>query len=498
MGLRPGRVGVTSALGLVCTGLAVSFVQCFSEEDTSVEIVTTCDVNKLDTKVPAQATVKVYVDTATQLRDRAKDILERFRGVCNNMNQELGLPPGGDVHAACNQIADRVAKTQAIGVVNGATLGEFGSPWVFVIVNDRCVPDMAAEAKCLDSCADAPGCDPLKGCTAPSGVCAGKCTGTCTTAGPAVPCSGACIGKCANPPPNEAPEAGVPACFFPDGRECSGKCLVPFWQGRCTTGCADKFHGVCSGTCTGSCNGTPYPRVALDGGAVDAGDDGGDAGGGDAGDGTGPGSGTCNGTCDGACSGPASGICGAPCDGDFTGGGCPVCVGTCTGIAIPCTTTCDGVCIQAAEQCQGGCSKCEGTVSNSACTEGQFACGAGTAGGGGEANLICKGVCRMQGALAAQCGKDPSPSVQVAGDYQLYDVIKKHASDFSAMVREVKVIETNLGGITQRTPGEFRDIGVVLDNSRKCAESAGPTYEEARKLVNEAIGASLVLRGAKF
>lgn len=486
-------------IGLLGIGLAALSLQCSWTDDESVDIVTKCDTSKLDIASTAESTVKVYVDTGAQLKTRATQLLERFKVVCNAMNKDLGLPEGADVHAACNAVAERVATADKIGVVNGAPVGTFGStfgsPWVFAIIDDSCASDSATEAKCLDSCSGAAGCDVVKGCTKLTGTCPGKCTGTCVTAGPSVPCAGACIGQCSAPAPPDAPEAGVPACYFPDGRECVGKCLVPFWQGRCTTGCNAEFRGTCSGKCTGSCDDVAYPRVAdPDAGMVDAGMV--DASPGDAGPSGAPGSGMCNGVCTGACDGPSSGSCGAGCDGDFAGGGCPVCVGSCTGIAIPCTTTCTGACIQATSDCKGECSACDVPFVNPKCA-GASICGP-DGGGGGDANPICKNVCKMQGALAAKCGKDPSPSIQVAGDYKLYDVLRAHLTDFSEMVRELNLIAANLGGVTQRTPGEFKAIGVTFDNPRKCVEGASADYEAARKSINEAIGASLVIRGAKF
>ena len=52
--------------------------------------------------------------------------------------------------------------------------------------------------------------------------------------------------------------------------------------------------------------------------------------------------------------------------------------------------------------------------------------------------------------------------------------------------------------MTDRTVGDFRAIGVVLDNARLCAIGGQPLYEEARTLLNEAVGASLIVRGTKF
>jgi hypothetical protein len=129
---------------------------------------------------------------------------------------------------------------------------------------------------------------------------------------------------------------------------------------------------------------------------------------------------------------------------------------------------------------------------------GGLACGPDAGGGGGEANAICEAVCKIKGDIAAQCGKDPAPTVTTAADYKLYDVLNAHASDFSEYVRQVTIIKQDLGGVTQRTTGDFHNVGVTLDNARLCAEQAGPTYDEALSTLNEAVGASLIFVGKKF
>lgn len=492
-----------SAFLLVGIAVGALSLRCIKKDDDSVEIVTSCDLAKLDPSSPSDETVQLYMETGTALKAKAADLVEQFRGVCNAIDRDLGLPEGADVHTACNPVADRVQAAIQIGFVNGKYLGSFGTPWVRVLFDETCGLDTATEAKCIDRCASAPGCDPTRGCAAPTGKCNDDCIGSCATSGDNLPCSGACTGTCQDPPRDAAPEAGVPSCLGSDGRECIGKCLVPSWQGRCSTGCGAGFRGHCDGTCTGSCDGVAYP--SPDGtSAPDAGNDASDDGGGsDAGDAgvsdaaAPPGSGTCAGTCTGSCVGTASGSCTAVCAGDYAGGGCPVCVGSCTGIDIPCTTTCTGTCKLKQSACAGTCTKCSGALADPQC-RGDFTCGPDGGGGGGEATTLCRSICRMQGVLATQCGKDPHPYLQVAGDYELLDALRAHASDFSALVREADILTGNVGGVTQRTLADFQAIGVVYDNTEQCAKSAMADYDQAYQSITDAVGASQTIRGTKF
>jgi hypothetical protein len=255
---------------------------------------------------------------------------------------------------------------------------------------------------------------------------------------------------------------------------------------------------VCGGICTGDCDSVAYPFDASvpeagEAGATEGGTEGGAAEGG-AMDAGGPvadaGSGTCNGVCRGKCSKEASGSCTARCTGDFAGtcAAAGNCVGTCNGVGVPCVTTCNGSCQTANAQCTGTCTDCSAPFQNPECT-GTFSCG--------EPNPICAAVCGVKGGLAAKC---PAVAfdVRVAGDYALDLPLKAHMADFSQASQELATIVNTQGGVADRTVGDFRAIGVIYDNARLCAIGGQPLYEEARKNLNEAVGASLVIRGTKF
>lgn len=465
-----GVLGSTAALLLHCS----------PAEDESVSIVTSCDLNQLNTADPAEATVKLYAQTSNDLRDRATKLNARFTEVCNAINRDLGLPEGAEIHAACNRIADRIAEANKIAPVPD---GGVAPLWVSVKFDITCPLDGNAVAKCTEECSAKKGCDPVATC--PKGQARGTCgatCGECEVTGPTTACNGACTGDCTQP--GGGPEAGVPACQG----ECRGTCTAGNWLGACSAGCNAGFRGKCAGTCKGSCDG-----VAYDGGAPvdDGGLDGGEAG-------APPGEGVCGGVCTGACIGEASGSCVAPCAGNFTGGLCPgvgACKGSCVGVGIACTTNCNGTCASAsagcAGTCNGGCADPSGApvaVTNATCA---------TAPACPEVNPICASVCSLKTAIATQCGPT-AVDIRVAGDYKLPTALAAHAADFSAAAREATLLSQNLGGVLQRTPGEFRAIGVVRDNARFCSTEAPKAYDEIRKLVNEAVGASTVVQGAKF
>jgi hypothetical protein len=451
-------------------------LHCSPAEDESVSIVTSCDVSKLDVNDPAEATVKLYAETSTELRDRATKLNARFTEVCNAINRDLGLPEGAEIHAACNRIADRVTAANAVAPV---PTGGVAPLWVKVAFDITCPVDGAAVAKCTETCSAQKGCDAVATC--PKGQQRGTCAGTCDVCSVSATapgaCNGACTGSCSQPVGN-SPEAGVPACQG----ECRGKCKAGNWLGSCSTGCAAGFRGVCKGTCKGSCD-----NVAYDGGAPvdDGGLDGGEAG-------APPGEGVCGGVCTGACIGEASGSCVAPCAGEYTGGTCPGlgnCEGDCVGVGIACVTTCNGTCTSTTPTCAGTCvGNCAGALNPGTCAV-PPACP--------EVNPICQGVCALRTAIATQCGPT-AVDIRVAGDYALPRALAAHAAEFSAAAREANLLSSNLGGVLQRTPGEFRAIGVVRDNARFCATEAPKAYDEIRKLVNEAVSAGLVVQGTKF
>jgi hypothetical protein len=480
MGRKRRQVVGAMVVGLVGSGAAL-FLQCAPAEDTSVTIVTKCDVAALNEADPAEATVKLYAQTSADLTDRVTKLTARFTQICNAINKDLGLPEGAEIHEACNRIADRVAAAN-----NVAPTPDGGTKpvWVSVNYDVTCPLDSAAVATCTDLCSDKKGCDPVATCPPGQkrGTCAGDCA-ECSVDGTPGACKGACFGSC-DMPSADAGVMGLPACQG----SCRGTCKSPNWLGSCSKGCGSGFRGTCAGTCTGACDGVPYPPGTPD---PDAG--GGDAGdGGDGGEaGAPPGSGTCNGVCTGACMGEASGSCVAPCQGDFKGGACPGvgnCVGSCDGVGVACVTTCNGTCKSASAACAGTCTgECKGTLSNGKCAASPD-CGA---------NPICAGVCALRGAIATTCAPS-AVDIRVGGDYKLPTALQAHAADFSAAAREANLLSNNLSGVLQRTPQEFRAIGVVRDNARFCATEAPAAYEELRKQINVVIGASLVVSGAKF
>jgi hypothetical protein len=468
-----------SALGI---GAATMFgAHCAPSDDMSVRIVDKCDGNALNLSDPAEHTVKLYLDEATELRDRAKELLTRFTTICNAINKDLGEPEGSEVHQACNNIATHIQAANARAPI--PTNGTAPPLWVAIKFDATCSLDGASAAKCIDLCATQKGCDPNKCPTTLIGKCNGECR-SCLGVPSTDPttCFGQCRGSCASPDPATV-DGGLPGCQG----ECIGKCKSPTWQGSCSTGCSAAFRGFCAGKCSGTCD-----NVAFDGGTpgTDAGPDG------EAPTPGVPGSGNCAGICTGKCEGQASGSCGvlpgspAPCLGDFFGGLCPGvgnCVGTCSGAGVACATTCKGTCVSASNACPGACLNCQGTIESGSCPAVPTC----------EANAICKDVCGLRGALDAKC-TPTAADIIVAGDYKLPDALRAHIAEFTKAARDANVLSTNIGGVLGRTEGQFLAIGVVNEGALACAKAATPIYEEARKDLNQAIGASLVLTGAKF
>lgn len=484
--LKRRQVVGALAAGIVGT-TAGMLVHCSPAEDESVTIITSCDLTKLDVNDPAEATVKLYAETSTALRERTAALNARFVKVCNDINRDLGLPEGAEIHEACNRIAERVtaANAGAPAATSGPTAG-VAPVWVTIKMELPCDIDGNAAAKCTEGCSGKTGCDTVATCpkTQTRGTCAGEC-GACAVTGEGA-CNGACTGDCAQLGPDAGP---APACQG----ECRGKCMAPLWQGTCSTGCGKNFVGRCEGVCTGSCD-----KVAYDGGAPDAGDpDAGDAG--EGGAPAPPGSGTCAGTCTGSCAGVAAGSCGAPgpgggspCMGNYNGGTCAgpgACIGSCVGVGVACTTTCKGTCTNTSSACTGTCKgSCGGALNPGNC---------GVAPACPEVNPICQATCALRTAITTNCGPT-AMDIRVAGDVKLAAALAAHAADFSEAARDATLLSQSLGGVLQRTPGEFRAIGVVRDNARFCATEAPKAYDEVRKLVNETLGASLVIQGTKF
>jgi hypothetical protein len=123
---------------------------------------------------------------------------------------------------------------------------------------------------------------------------------------------------------------------------------------------------------------------------------------------------------------------------------------------------------------------------------------AGTSGcGAAGANPICAGVCALHGALATTCTAVPM-DIRVAGDYKLGQALKAHSDELTALMRQAHVISSNLGGVLDRSAGQFKTIGVVYDNARFCSETATPIYDEARSLAGTATAANGVFGGISF
>ena len=474
----------TTAVGAIVT--IASLVDCSSDEDTSVTIVRDCDVAKLNTAVPAEATVKLFVATINDTLTRGKELQTRYKDVCNAMNREMGEAEGADIRAACNKVAARVAKANGQTPVPEGGLPSSVTPWVVISWDQRCFENAAATAECLNQCSGGPGCDPLGKCAKPAGACGASCEGTCETAGTDLPCVGECKGACAMlapPPPDSGAEPFIPQnCTA----ECSGTCKLPTWTGRCETACNTSFLGFCGGTCTGTCNdspiGTPNP--------FDAGAEGGTP---DAGPAPTGSDGNCPGVCKGQCSAKASGTCKSPCAGAFSGGTCAGpgnCIGSCRTASTGCTSTCTGSCTsKATTACAGTCrGKCGAGLSSANC-EGPLSC---------EANDECKGTCALRGALAAKCPAIKTAEVRIAGDYEVYDAVNRHIGEFATLTNELLVVRAALERIADRTQGDFKAIGLVSERGFKCVDGAIVAATEARTLLATSLSASTVIKGQKF
>ena len=478
---------------LIVSGLLA--LNCAPDEDLSVAVVKDCDVARLTTDVP-EATVKVYVETANDALARAQDIEKRFLAVCNKINKDLGDTDGTTLSAACNKIAARVQKAIALTPLPPGALPGTVAPWVAVGWEQSCTVDSHALATCEDTCSGSAPCDHDQKCGALVGSCA-ACSGRCDTRGEKVACNGQCSGTC-DMPAAPAPDSGIdggpsPAC----AGECVGTCKFPTnWTGRCTTGCNAGFQGQCLGTCTGTCNGSPVGDV------VDAGGDTGDSG--DAGEGgveAGPvdaaapvgADGNCAGFCKGQCSSGASGSCTTRCTGVFSGGQCTGagnCVGVCNATATGCTATCTGRCTLTGTggSCAGACTKCDGPVTNGACT-GALDC---------PANDQCKAVCGVRAALATKCPAINVGELRVAGDTVLYTAIAKNIGEFATLANELTVVKNAVERIADRTPTDFKSIGLVTDRGFRCVDTGISTMGQARDTLNKSTGATNIFRGIQF
>ena len=491
---------------LLSAGAVLGMLQCSTDEDLSVDIATSCDVAKLRTDDPVEVTVRLFVQTANDLGTEASALEKRFTDICNAVNQESGEEPGSDIHAACNKIAARLDKAQKTAPVpDGGT----APIWVHVGYPETCSDNAQEEAACLSQCAKSPPCDIAQSCPAgkQSGSCAGSCTGVCRQAADNTACVGECAGACGTP------DGGV-VCA---AAECVGTCTAATWAGQCESGCDAKFVGLCGGTCNGTCDGAKVGAQPDGGAPPDGGGGGGDAGGdgGDGGDGgpveagpppdagpppppppaPGGADGNCTGVCVGSCSSKASGSCGAKCRGAFSGGECtggPArCIGTCTGASIACLATCKGTCSVAVDggSCGASCAgSCSGQLTNEQCGA-DLTC---------DANVQCHNVCKVRGALKANCQPPAGVEVRVAGDLAIYQALKAHAGDFAAAALEANLLNTESFRISSVTLEDYKTLGATRDKVRVCVTAGSKSVDDARTSLATSVAAAQVIKGLKF
>lgn len=457
---------------MLASGLTL--MHCASSEDTSVTVDTACDVGKLNATFAGEATLQAYLQTAEQFKAKASSLELRMKDVCNQLNRDLGIPEGANMRDACNTVAARVAAAnkRAPDPKNGSR-----PVWVAMQFKTACDPDPTAEAKCVDSCSGKPPCNVAAACPPDKlvGTCPGVCTGTC--AGAAATTAQECVGECEG----EATilDAGTPLTC---GAECRGTCPAARWLARCAAGCTQGFVGDCLGTCTGTCDGMPL-GVLPD---LDAGPEAGV----DAAPPTGA-DGNCKGLCVGLCSANASGACTAKCTGGFAGGACPPCVGACASpgqASVAGLSTCRGTCrfVSGAATCAGSCSGgCSVGYANPACTVG-LNC---------EADDECKRTCRLQGVMASKCVPMAEVDLRVAGDFKLYDALKKNGPAIAALFNEVSALGPALERARDRTTGNYLAIGVRRDVGLRCVEQGTATLSAGAETFRKVVSASQFIKG---
>src|SRR5215216_7667947 len=190
--------------------------------------------NGLDTKVKAQATLRVYAEAVTSLRSRALEVEGKFLAVCNAINADLGEDASKTTAAeACGVLKKRINAAAKAGVKVEAR------------IDFNCRADLNVEANCEAECQVEADCDVQAKCTGGEVVveCNGTCSGQCDVTAPSVECSGTCEGACS---------ADIQArCMG----ECEGTCTAPKFDGTCDAGCTAGFEGSCAGTCEGKCDG---------------------------------------------------------------------------------------------------------------------------------------------------------------------------------------------------------------------------------------------------
>jgi hypothetical protein len=478
--LRFGTVvGGTALVALSAAGL----LHCYSDEDESVDLPTACEVASLRTD-PGEATLRLYVETAIELRNRANALQKSVIDVCNEINRASGAEQGNDVALACNRIADRIGAAQRIPP---APDGGIRPPWAVMSYDEAiCTNSVEVEADCVAKCGGT--CAAATACPAGSrkGTCGGTCKGTCTVPTEGTACVGECRGTCATP------DGGTPCAA---GAECVGTCNAATWVGRCETGCDLGFLGKCGGTCNGTCDGQPVgqqPSPPSDGGTADGGDAGAPADAGPPGPAPGGADGNCTGICTGTCSATASGSCRQRCRGAFSGGECtggPArCVGACVGLAA-CTTTCDGKCANVTAACTGECT--------GECTQptGPSSCGIPTT---CEANAQCKSICALKGTLAGKCEPPKFVGVRLAGDDALYVALKANLAKLVALGLEGTAINEKALALGNVSVDDYNKIGASRDRARLCVIEGSKIVAEARATLAKSVSAAQVLRGFKF
>ncbi len=467
------------AVSAVCVAGIGGLVNCASDEDTSVVIVTNCNLASLRATDVSEATVKTYHDTASEFLRETEQLIEAIKTECNTMNAALGLPTGATMKAACNTIAARVkAANDLIPVPDGGfPVGTVPAPWVSVRFADDCIPDPNAERTCIDGCSGKPACDQAAACPPDQrvGTCSGECTGLCFEQGVA---AGSCVGACEGRTEMGFTDAGAPPQC---AGVCEGTCAANAWTGNCAAGCTAGFVGLCAGTCTGVCEGAPINVQDNDAGA-------------DAGPMPPPtnADGNCKGVCRGQCSSNASGSCTARCQGAFAGGACGNCVGTCISTSqasVQDLTRCTGSCTSSKATCPG---TCTGACSNSAPG---FACKVGL---NCDANDQCKRACRLKGLFASKCDAPPSVEVRAAGDALLLDVFTKHGPAFAKLVKEVSQLRFAVLDLADRTTGDFEKIGVVRLAAFKCVDEGKDVYRRAQANYNELVSVSKTIQGTAY
>src|SRR4051812_37568081 len=87
--LRTPRSSFALYSSLALLAVAVVPVAGCSSEDDGTGAPASC--SGLDTKLRAQATLRVYAEAVTSLRSRALDVEAKFLAVCNDINADLGL-----------------------------------------------------------------------------------------------------------------------------------------------------------------------------------------------------------------------------------------------------------------------------------------------------------------------------------------------------------------------------------------------------------------------